>query len=90
MSEREDRKTTLKKIDPHINIQEFILEYPQLVDVLANDYGFHCVTCVFSDFDTLIEGAAIHNIEGKDFDEMLQHLEELINSDDSVIITDDL
>lgn len=89
MINAENNKASFIKIDPHMNIQEFILEYPQLVDVLANDYGFHCVTCVFSDFDTLIEGAAIHNIEGKDFDEMLKHLEEIINDDDYELITDD-
>lgn len=67
-------------INPNINIQEFILEYPQLVEVLANDYGFHCVNCLFSDFDTLIEGAAIHGIEGEDFKEMVHDLEEIINN----------
>jgi hybrid cluster-associated redox disulfide protein len=68
-------------IDPQMNIQDFIMEYPQLVDVLSEEYGFHCVNCLFSSFDTLIEGAAIHQIEGDDFVEMINHLESLINDE---------
>jgi hybrid cluster-associated redox disulfide protein len=78
-------KTTSRiKIDPTINISEFVETYPQLVDVLAEFYGFHCVNCMFSDFDTLIEGAAIHSIEGKDFEEMVEHLEKIINGEEEI------
>lgn len=70
-------------IDPNINLQEFILEYPQLIDVLAEDYGFHCVNCMFSGFDTLKEGAQIHGIEGQDFEDMIKRLEDLLNSPES-------
>jgi hybrid cluster-associated redox disulfide protein len=72
------------QIDPDMNLQEFILEYPQLVDFLAEDYGFHCVTCMFSGWDTLREGASIHQIEGADFDEMIKRLETILNSEESV------
>jgi len=69
------------QIDPDMNLQEFIITYPQLVDVLAQDYGFHCVNCMFSGFDTLKEGAGLHDILDKDFDDMLLRLEDIINND---------
>lgn len=69
-------------IDPDMNLQDFIIDYPELVDVLAQDYGFHCVNCMFSGWDTLREGAAIHDIIDKDFDEMIKRLEDIINRDD--------
>jgi len=70
-------------IDPDMNLQDFIFEYPHLVEVLAEDYGFHCVNCMFSGFDTLKEGAAIHGIEGQDFEEMINRLEGILNSEES-------
>jgi len=70
------------QIDPDINLSEFIVTYPQLVEILAEDYGFHCVNCMFSGFDTLKEGAQIHGIDGKDFDEMLERLETILNSEE--------
>jgi len=70
-------------IDPDMNLQDFIIEYPQLVDVLAEEYGFHCVNCMFSGWDTLREGASIHQITGKDFEEMISHLEAILNNIDS-------
>lgn len=69
-------------IDPDINLQDFIFEYPNLVEILAEDYGFHCVNCMFSGFDTLREGAAIHGIEGSDFEEMINRLESILNSEE--------
>lgn len=70
----------MKRIDPEIGINKLIEEYPQLVEILNDEYGFHCVNCIFSEFDTLKEGAAIHGIEGNDFEEMIVKLEEIINN----------
>ena len=70
----------MKRIDPNIGINDLIETYPQLVEILNDEYGFHCVNCIFSEFDTLKEGAAIHGIEGNDFEEMVFRLEEIINN----------
>lgn len=67
------------KIDKNINITDLITDYPDLAEVLTYDYGLHCVNCIISDLDTLENGAAIHGIEGKDFEEMVEHLENIIN-----------
>ena len=69
------------KIDPQININDLITEFPELAEVLTWEYGLHCVNCIISEYDTLKQGAAIHGIEGKDFDDMLAHLEEVINEE---------
>lgn len=71
---------TKRTIDVKKNINVLVEEYPEIVDVLQEEYGFHCVNCMFSEFDTLEEGAAIHSIQGEDFEEMVKHLEEIINN----------
>lgn len=66
-------------IDPEIGVAELIQKYPQISDTLQSEYGFHCVNCMFSEFDTLEEGAALHGIEGNDLIDMIEHLEKIIN-----------
>jgi hybrid cluster-associated redox disulfide protein len=70
------------KIDPNISMAELVTKYPELVEPLTYDYGLHCVNCMISDFDTLKQGAVIHGIEGKEFDEMLQDIENIINGEE--------
>lgn len=69
------------KIDPEININDLITDFPELAEVLTWEYGLHCVNCIIAEYDTLKQGAAIHGIEGKDFDDMLAHLEEVVNEE---------
>lgn len=66
------------KITGEINIAEMIEQYPVLVEILMDEYEFHCVNCILSGFDTLVEGAKIHGIEGEDFDEMLLRLNQVV------------
>ncbi len=77
------------KIDPHIQISVLIDTYPQLVDVLTEDYEFHCVNCLFSDFDNLKDGAALHGVEGQDFEDMLEHLESVVNGEFEIELDND-
>ncbi|MEO6728604.1 MAG: DUF1858 domain-containing protein [Candidatus Dojkabacteria bacterium] len=74
-----NNKVKKLKIDPNIGITTLIETYPVLVDILQNDYEFHCVNCMFSEFDTLENGALLHGIEGDDFDDLITHLEDTIN-----------
>lgn len=73
------------KIDPTIGINDLVDKYPTLVDTLQEEYGFHCVNCIFSEFDTLEEGASLHGIVGEDFEDMLLHLEEILSEGSSEI-----
>lgn len=69
------------KIPKDIGITTLVQTYPIVVDVLQNDYEFHCVNCMFSEFDTLENGAMLHGIEDEDLDDLIIHLEEVINTD---------
>jgi len=70
------------KLDPKMKMSDLTITYPELIEPLTYDYGLHCVNCMIADFDTLIEGAVIHGIEGNDFTDMIDDLEELINNHD--------
>lgn len=72
------------KLDPNININDLITDYPELAEVLTWEYGLHCVNCIISEYDNLKQGAAIHGIEGQDFEDMLAHLESVINEEESI------
>jgi len=69
------------KLDPDMPISELVENYPEVVDVLQRDYEFHCVNCILSGFDTLEAGAEVHGIVGEEFEDLLKHLEEIINND---------
>jgi hydroxylamine reductase len=69
----------LRKITPEMTIQEIVEKHPDLVQVLISEYGFHCVGCFASQFETLGDGAIVHGIVDEDFEEMLKYLNELAN-----------
>lgn len=71
------------KIDPEVNINDLITEYPELAEVLTWEYGLHCVNCIISEYDTLKQGAAIHGIDDKDLADMIAHLESVVNDEES-------
>lgn len=84
------KKNKRIKIDPAMGINEIIDKHPILIDVLQSEFGFHCVNCVFSEFDTLEEGAAIHGIEGNIFEEMMEYLEKVLNNEINMVTLDNL
>lgn len=61
----------MAQIKRDINISELAINYPEIVDFLILEYGFHCVGCFVSEFENLEEGARVHGIVGDDFEEML-------------------
>lgn len=64
-------------IEPHTLITEIAELYPSVVDVLVSEYGFHCIGCIASSFETLEQGAFVHGIFEKDFDELLEKINKL-------------
>lgn len=66
------------EITPDILIQTLANTYPQTIETLVIEYGFHCVGCFASQFETLEEGARVHGIVGGDFEELLAHLCSLV------------
>lgn len=72
------KKQTPVKIDRKMNLAELVTLYPQLVNVLMEDYGLHCVSCFAAGFDTLEEGAKIHGYDDKDIEKMVKRLNSLV------------
>lgn len=66
------------KIDPDITIKELKETHPQVIDFLVKEYGFWCASCFLAEFETLREGAAVHQITDRYFEEMMQEIGELI------------
>jgi hybrid cluster-associated redox disulfide protein len=60
-------------ITGEIMISDMVENYPQVVDFLVIEYGFHCVSCFVSSFECLEDGARVHGIVGEDFDELLEN-----------------
>ncbi|RMD77447.1 DUF1858 domain-containing protein [Candidatus Dojkabacteria bacterium] len=68
----------IEEINPETKISDLINRFPFIVDYLIEEFGFHCVNCIFNNFDTLKSGAELHGIVGKDFDEMLEKIKQYI------------
>lgn len=58
-------------------IEDIVENYPQVVDYLILEYGFHCVNCFVSSFECLEDGARVHGIVDEDFQEMLDNVNKL-------------
>lgn len=65
------------KITKDSNIGEIAYEYPHLAQVLAEDYGLHCISCFAASFDTLESGAGIHGMNSQEIDEMVIRLNKI-------------
>ena len=66
------------KITKETNIGELAMEYPELAQVLVEDYGLHCVGCFASSFDTLEAGAQVHGMTEREIDEMIARLKRIV------------
>lgn len=80
-----EAKPVKKKISPkpkltitkETNLGELAMEYPQLAEVLTEDYGLHCVGCFASSFDTIETGAQVHGMTEIEIDAMVARLKKL-------------
>lgn len=68
------------EIGEDTKIADLIESYPFVAEYLLEEYGFHCVNCIFANFDTLKLGAEIHGIDGEDLVEMIENIKNYINS----------
>ncbi|HEX9804450.1 MAG TPA: DUF1858 domain-containing protein [Candidatus Dojkabacteria bacterium] len=51
--------------------------YPLVAEFLTDEYGFHCISCFLSEFETIEDGAATHGIFGDEFEEMMAEINQL-------------
>ena len=73
-------KSSKNLITKDMLIAQLAETYPQLVDVLIEDYGFHCIGCGMSQVESLEQGAAVHGMTNKEIKEMIKNLNELANA----------
>ena len=73
-------KIDKKLITKDMLIAQLAEEYPVLVDVLIEDYGFHCVGCGMSGMESLEQGAMVHGMTNKEISVMIKNLNELANA----------
>lgn len=59
-------------------ISEIIEMYPELAEVLTMDYGFHCISCMGSELETLEQGAMVHGMSPEETKEMIKVLNQII------------
>ena len=66
------------KITKDMLMAEIVEKYPQLAEVLSEEYGFHCIGCFASGMETLEQGAQVHGMTGKEIDKLIESLNGLI------------
>jgi len=49
------------KVTKDILMGELVSQYPQSTEILMK-YGFHCIGCMISPYESLESGAAVHGI----------------------------
>ena len=74
MSNVEDAKN---KVTRETNMAELVQMHSEAVEVLM-DYGLHCVGCALMAYDTVEQGAKIHNMTDEEIDEMVERLNEVV------------
>jgi len=68
----------MAKITKKSNIAEITAKYPKVGEVLAKDYGLHCVGCMSAQFDSFEEGMKLHGYSDKDIEKVIKKLNKLI------------
>jgi hybrid cluster-associated redox disulfide protein len=58
---------------------EIVEKYPEVVETLTEDYGFHCFGCFASEFETLGQGAGVHGMNKEEMLELLETLNGLVS-----------
>lgn len=56
-------------------------QFPLAAEVLAVEYGLHCVSCAARGIDTLEQGAKLHGLADTDIDELIRDLNERLAED---------
>lgn len=77
---------TEKKIRQKITKNTLILEiaerYPQLVEILVEKYGLHCLGCSLSAVESLEEGGMGHGMSKKEIEKMIVELNKEVSKVD--------
>ena len=71
---QENKQITITR---DMNLGEVVFKYPEAAEVLT-DYGLSCVGCFASSFDTIEQGAKIHQLSDEELEEMIERINEVI------------
>lgn len=80
MKSKIDKKTrtTNLKIKKEMLIVEIIEKYPQIAEILVDEYGLHCIGCMGARMETLEDGLMAHGMTAKQMVTTIKKLNELI------------
>lgn len=67
------------KVTRESNIADIVYKYPAAAQVLT-DFGLHCVGCFASSFDTIEQGAQIHEMDEEEVDELIEEINKVIEN----------
>jgi hybrid cluster-associated redox disulfide protein len=65
------------KITKDMTLGELVVKYPEAAQVMLK-HGMHCIGCHMSAMETVAEGAAGHGIVGKEFDKLIEEMNEAV------------
>lgn len=72
------------QITPDTLIADLVAAYPNLTKILVDRYGFHCVGCFASEFETLAEGAIVHGLTQIELLGLINELQLAANPSDTL------
>lgn len=81
MSYNSFMKKQKTEITKDIMIGDLVENYPQLGQILMQDYGFHCIGCMAAGMETLEQGALVHGMDQKEISKMVEDLNKLTQKD---------
>ena len=67
------------KVTKDSNIADIVFKYPEAADVLTS-FGLHCVGCFASSFDTIEQGAQIHEMDEEEVAELIDEINKVIEN----------
>jgi hybrid cluster-associated redox disulfide protein len=68
-------------INKEILIGDLVEKYPQLGQILMEEYGFHCIGCMAAGMETLEQGAQVHGMSQNEITKMVEDLKRLVVKD---------
>ena len=66
------------KITKDILILDLVEQNPNLVQVLTEKYGLHCIGCMAASMETLEQGALVHGMNEDQIDKMVEELNKIL------------
>lgn len=79
-NEKHKVNTKSNLVQKDILISKLIELHPEVVEMLVTEWGFHCVNCIISNFETLEQGAQTHGITGIDFEVMMEMINDIVKA----------